>query len=469
MWKRLFAAVAGLGLTAGAGFPQSPPVSPADLLPAPPDAPQFARAEKPRALPTPESVMEAEGFRGSIFSTPLPLSPQTLVPAGGPLAAPIILPGGAGKHGQPTFNVIPAGDSFGSVASPNSQSYFPAGPATDSFVFGGPAMGPGRAWVWGSAELLLGNTTGVNVPPLVTTGPASAGLAAGAVGAPGTVVLSGGRKMLDNWRTGLRTEVGAWFGSAHDWGVSARFYSLFSTSDQFVGEADGTNVLNVPQLVSVGGTTVPVPVFVGFPGLAIGTVTTTVQTTFTGGDLNLRRLLVSDPAVRFELFAGYRQLHLGDELGREFRAGGGLGAVLLLVGDDSVRTRNNFYGGQVGGLGSLAFGRWSLQAQSSVALGVNASDLDFDHTRLATIGTVAVPLVQTESGDRVNYFSVVAEGGVRLGFRVTEHAKLTVGYTGIYWSNVRRAQEQFDLSATPTGGTTHLYTNLLSLGAEVRY
>ena len=63
---------------------------------------------------------------------------------------------------------------------------------------------PDRAWIWGSAELLLGNTSGVNVPPLVTTGPASAGLLAGAVGAPGTTVLFGGRKMLDNWRTGMR-------------------------------------------------------------------------------------------------------------------------------------------------------------------------------------------------------------------------------------------------------------------------
>jgi len=52
---------------------------------------------------------------------------------------------------------------------------------------------------------------------------------------------------------------------------------------------------------------------------------------------------------------------------------------------------------------------------------------------------------------------------------VGDHAKLTFGYTALYWSNVRRAQEQFNLSATPTGGTTHLFTSMLSLGAEVRY
>jgi outer membrane protease len=215
--------------------------------------------------------------------------------------------------------------------------------------------------------------------------------------------------------------------------------------------------------------TTQVPVFVGFPGVTVGSVATTAQTSFAGGDISLRRVLLSNEDFRLELFAGYRQMHLGDELGSTFRASGGLGTVLQLTGDDSVRTRNNFYGGQVGGLGSFAFGRWSIQGLSSVALGMNASDLDFSHTRLATIGTTTVPLVEMTKGGQVNYFSVVSEGGLRLGYRITEHAKLTVGYTGIYWTNVRRAQEQYNLSSTLTGGTTHFYTNLLTLGAEVRY
>ena len=77
--------------------------------------------------------------------------------------------------------------------------------------------------------------------------------------------------------------------------------------------------------------------------------------------------------------------------------------------------------------------------------------------------------MQSTTGGRDNLFSVAAEAGVRLGFRITDHAKLTVGYTGIYWSNVRRAPEQFNLSNSPTGGVTHIYTNMMSLGGEVRY
>ena len=104
---------------------------------------------------------------------------------------------------------------------------------------------------------------------------------------------------------------------------------------------------------------------------------------------------------------------------------------------------------------------------SAVALGVNASDLD--QSRSASRRTGRQRRRRSTTGGRENLFSVAAEGGVRLGFRVTDHAKLTAGYTGIYWSKVRRAQEQFDLSDTLTGGTTHLYTNMISLGGEVKY
>jgi hypothetical protein len=429
---RLIAAVAALGVFAAGAPAQSPP---GPLAPAgpPPELSRSADSDRPKP---------ADPFAGAIFAPALP-----------PLSRPTPVPGG-----------------------PPSQLIAPSDPlapeATDAFVWGPPPAsyaGPDRAWIWGSAEVLVGNTSGVNVPPVVTTGPAANGLLAGAVGAPGTTALFGGRKMLDDWRAGARTEVGAWLGRNHAWGVSGRLYSLFSTSEQLVGEGNGTNVVTLPQLVTVGDTAVQMPVFVGFPGISVGTVAATAQTTFTGGDLNLRRLLVSNHDFRFELFAGYRQMHLGDELGAAFRASGGLGAVILLAGDDTVRTRNNFYGGHVGSLGSLAIGRFTVQGQSAFAVGVNASDLDFGRTRTATVGTAVVPLVQTTDGGRLNFFSVAAEGGVRLGFRVTQHAKLTVGYTGIYWSQVRRAQEQFQFSDTPTGGTTHFYSNMFSAGGEVRY
>jgi hypothetical protein len=239
-------------------------------------------------------------------------------------------------------------------------------------------------------------TRGVAVPPIVTTGPVAAGPGvAGVLGQPGTVPLFGGRRMLNDWRAGLRAEAGVWFGDEQSWGAAARFYSLFSTSEQLVGGGNGTNVVNVPQFLTPGGAVVQVPVYVGFPGLTRGTVSTTAQTTFTGGDLSLRHALFTREHWRFEVVAGYRQLHLGDELGDQFTSSlTPLGLPATLIGEDSVRTRNNFYGGQLGTISTFSWDFWSLENTWAVALGNTASDVDFSRALLVSAGGLApVPLV----------------------------------------------------------------------------
>ena len=127
--------------------------------------------------------------------------------------------------------------------------------------------------------------------------------------------------MLDDWRAGLRAEVGLWLDPGREWSTSARFYSLFSTSEQFVGIGDGTNILYLVRPTppaSVGNLAGRQPSYVGFPGVVTGSVATTAQTTFTGGDLNLRHVLFAGDRCRFQALAGYRQMHLGDELGIAF-------------------------------------------------------------------------------------------------------------------------------------------------------
>jgi hypothetical protein len=404
--------------------------------------------------------LDGDAFRGPIFSTPLP--GRGVVPAGAQLAAPVITPGV--KHGHLVYDVTPAGraDVFDPVVTRHPED-FVCGPACDSMPWK----------VWGSAELLLGTTRGVNVPPVVTTGPALLGPGfAGAPGQPGTVALFGGRRMLDDWRAGFRGELGVWFDDARVWGAAARYYSLYSTSEQLVGGGNGTNVVNVPQVAQVAGLSVPFPIYVGFPGLTTGSVSTTAQTYFAGGDLSVRRMLRQGAAWRLDSLAGYRQLHLGDELGVGFAASGSpvLPAIApALLGSDSLRTRNNFYGAQLGGIGSVSGKRWAVEGLTAVALGVNASDLNFDRSRSASAMGLVVPLAQTSLAERTAYFGTVWEGGVRVAYRVTDHARLTVGYTALYWWNLRRAPEQYTLGPNLSGDTTHFHAHMFSFGAEFRY
>lgn len=429
-FKTLLVACAVLGATTGGGRAQSPP--------------------------------EDDRFRGPLFAPPRD-DPRFL-----PAAAAGPLPGEeAVRRADFTQPQVPA----------QAADVFDAGDATQNreFVFGPeacPCPDPKATRVWFGAEVLLGTTRSVNVVPVVTTGPAALGVPnAAAIGQPGTAPLFGGRRMLGDWRGGLRAEGGLWLDRGHDAGAVARFYSLYSTSDQFAGAGNGLNVVNVPQFVSLGGAVVQVPAYVGFPGLTTGTVSATTQTTFAGGDLNLRFRTRQNQTWRVDALVGYRQLYLRDELGYDFAATGAAPpAAALVTGGQSVRTRNEFYGGNVGLLATAGGKRWLVEGLAAVALGVNTSALDFDRNVVASAtGLPATTLVSASTRDPMTYFGTVAEGGVRVGYRVTEYARLTVGYTALYWDNVRRAQDQVTLSPALTGATTGFLAHMLSCGAELRY
>jgi len=431
--KKLLAAVAVLALTANS-----------------------ASAQKPSARSLNSMSLEAEGFRGAVFT--VPALDRGAVPANG-------------QQALPDDNAIQRADLVEATGPPNTSDPT-AALQPEEFVFGGnPCVLPWK--FWGGAEVLLGVSRPVPVVPVVTTGPATAGLLnAGAIGQPGTVPIFGGKRMLGDWRGGLRAEGGMWFDAAQNTGVTGRFYSLYSTSDQLVGAGNGTNVVNVPQFVSLGGTIIQIPAFVGFPGLTTGTVSTTAQTMFAGGDVNLRRILRQTRRWNFDALVGYRQLYLHDELGADFNVVGALPPPLFAIasGGSNIRTQNQFFGPNFGLVASTAGKRWSLEALGAVALGVNVSDLDFKRNLLLRATAVpATPLVLANVHDPMTYFGTVAEGGFKVGFRVREHAKLTFGYTGLYWGNVRRAQEQLTLAPALTGNTTYYFAHMLSCGAELRY
>ncbi len=357
------------------------------------------------------------------------------------------------------------------------------------------ACGPGFT-TWLSAEWIIGRTRGTAVSPIVTTGPAGAGVLAGAVGQPATLPLFGGRRGLNDWRSGLRVEAGMWFDDDHRTGVSARLYSLFSDSERFSARPTGAAVVNVPHFVPVGGAAVQIPVFVGFPGLTTGSVQTGARTTFTGGDLNLRRLLDRGERYRVEVLAGYRQMYLGDELSASFTVVPvGVAALVLgrQSGADSVRSRNDFFGPQLGLVASTGWNRVSLEGHTALAMGVTASELTFVRTRtgganptavatgltalgvplpLATTlaaGTNQFPLGGANTRSEVTYFGLVGEGGLRLNWRATDHLRLTAGYSVLYWNNVRRAQEAFASSPQLRSRAADFSTHLFSAGLDVRY
>ncbi len=353
---------------------------------------------------------------------------------------------------------------------------------------------------WLTAEWLIGRARGTSLVPIVTTGPAAGGALAGAIGQPTTVPLFGGRRVLNDWRSGLRVEAGIWFDADRTSGASGRVYSLFSTSDRLSLRPDGTAVVNVPQFAQAGEAVVQFPAFVGFPGLTTGSVDALARSTFLGGDLNLRRLIGRGEGYRVELLAGYRHLYLRDELSLGFQATPiGVNPALAprLSGSDYLSTRNNFGGPQLGLYASTGGKRFLLEAHAATALGVTVSDIDYIRARSVGVGVPGSPLTlaaalvalgvplataaqvaavanqapfgQATVNDTRTYFGVVGEGGVRAKWFVTDNVRLTAGYSFVYWNNVRRGPGEFTNTGALNPRATDFTTHLFSAGLEVRY
>jgi hypothetical protein len=85
-----------------------------------------------------------------------------------------------------------------------------------------------------------------------------------------------------------------------------------------------------------------------------------------------------------------------------------------------------------------------------VALGVTVARADLDGSTV--VGPAGVPVgllvgpANTVHGQST-YFAAVPEASLGFGYQACESLRLTAGYTFLYWSRVRRAADQIDLTA----------------------
>ena len=413
----------------------------------------------------------AAGHRpAAVLATPLPPGPgAVVVPDGGPLAAPVLTPLGVTKHGRQLFDVIPAGwGDGGSIRTSHPERHLAGKEHAPDLC---PPAACGEQLCWVDLEFLFWATRSVSPPPLLTSGPASAAPGvAGALGQPTTDVLFARGGQLDQFRPGFRLEAGLYRDETAREALFTRLFFLGSASEGRSAASFGPAVLALPQGLPGGGT---FPLYVGYPGLTAGVADASIQTDFLGADVNLQRRLCDSGTCRLDALGGFRYLHLGDTLDRRFSLTTAPDALIPGVrasGEESVRTRNNFYGGQVGLGASGRVGAFTAQARVLVALGVTASDLDASYTRTAVGGPFLAPVGgAVGGGNHSNVFAVVPEAGLKLGWQPRDHLRFTVGYDWVYWSRVRRAPEAYTLGPVPGGGGTDIWAQGFSAGLELRY
>jgi len=324
--------------------------------------------------------------------------------------------------------------------------------------------------MWVSAEYLLWWTRGMSVPPLVTGGPAGSPRdRAGVLGDPNTRVLFGDSSLNDGIRSGFRVRFGGWLDNCQTCGLEGSYFFLGDANDSYSADCTDSTVLarpfiNVrPRTGAVDGTAFQDSELVCYPGVVDGSIAVNSGTSFQGFDVNARRNISCDCCNRIDALVGFRYLQLDDSLeifeDLTTEAGDPL-ANTLPVGTrfqvyDSFRTRNEFYGGQVGLAGEhRRGGGFYVGWRVLVGLGTTHKEATIDGSTTITPpggasttyagGLLALP---TNIGRYTkNDFAVVPEVGLNLGYQFSQNVRVFLGYSFLYWSNVTRAGDIVDLT-----------------------
>jgi hypothetical protein len=305
--------------------------------------------------------------------------------------------------------------------------------------------------------------------PVVTTGPASLGSSAGALGAPGTVNLNG---PLDTGAAGgIRLFAGGWFTNSHCFGIDGSLFLLGRQDACFCvrdGSGLGNFVINEPV------TGVPFSTLVSAPGIDTGSVVVNASTRFGGGDINLLYNLYRSNNWTFNLLGGYRYLELTESLNITANSTvfttntftDNMGNVLVTAPPGSVitvfdqfNTRNQFNGGQLGGQFQYLWKQLFVGGTLKLAIGATHEEVTISGgTNVFPTNGTAVPLqggnFATLQVGRywVDRFAVSPEGRLDLGYYITPCIRAQLGYTFLYLSNVARPGKQID---NTFDGVTH--------------
>ncbi len=369
----------------------------------------------------------------------------------------------------PKHFVVPTSMQGDPVASPSPAT--PAAPVASAttaapYLISAPAYNSYR--IWGSAEYLGWWFKGMNVPPLVTTGNATG---FGVLGDPATRIVNGNDKVNTNMASGMRLRFGAWLDECQTCGLDGGLFAFGQLNNRYSATSTGDPSLFRPFNDTNPNSPGPNSELValrlpnstgGFDPILTGTVLVQNSTDFAGWDANFRHRLCADPCGNWYVdgLLGYRYLRLRDVTTiqesllstdpLEFAAP--LNTRINVI--DRFETINTFNGAQVGLVAERRWGRWIANMRGTVALGVTHERINISGSTqvIAPDGATAVStgglLAQTSNigSYSANFFSVVPEINLNLGYQVTDHIRVFGGYSFLYWSNVARSAEQINLN-----------------------
>ena len=270
---------------------------------------------------------------------------------------------------------------------------------TGGGIFGGRGC---RLRMWADAEYLLWWSQDRFVPALATTSPVGTPQAvAGRLGQPTTSILYGNDMIGGDAQSGYRGSVGFWLDQGQTIGLGARFFYVGDENNGFMASSTGNPILARPFFNADPAVLAEDALLVAFPGISTGTINIDVTNVAMGGDLYLRKLLLSGYCNRLDLIGGYQRTDLDDEVlvGHSLVSQDPAGPIpvgTLIDSQDRFKTENQFDGGFIGLMTVAEDGRLTWRLLTKVAFGNMKQSYTVSGSTVTTVP--ALPALSTNNG-----------------------------------------------------------------------
>jgi hypothetical protein len=308
--------------------------------------------------------------------------------------------------------------------------------------------------------------------PLLTLGNIAAatavGLVPGAIGSPGTQVISPSSISLGDI-PGARLNVGGWLTSDCHIGVEASGFVLVQQTRSLgiTSGPDPNTVLAVPALLLPANIEGVIPTAVSAPGANTLSADITARSQLYGAESNFLFHIYGTNWFSIGGLAGGRYMDLTEDLRFETDLVGnpvtgippnGLVGVpgFSIDAVDRWYTRNQFIGPQVGTRAEIRFWRLFLNVEGKVAVGNVHETVNL--TGATTFTGIAGGAIETGghfnlvtniSHDTRDQLAVLPEVQGQLGFQFSRYLRAFAGYDFLYLNNVARPGNQINSFVNP--------------------
>jgi hypothetical protein len=247
---------------------------------------------------------------------------------------------------------------------------------------------------------------------------------------------------------------GSWFNDEHTlgYGFSILLLEQRSTSQLIRSDASGNPALVRPFTDALTGDSANF--FAANPGILQGRVAVETGARYSSGEYYGLKNILYDQCHSLNVHAGLRYMDLDEylQIFQNTSAANGTTQTFPINGTqtsngpinivDRFRTRNQFYGLQLGIRGDYTHGVFSVGLSQKIAVGNNHQTLDIaGQTSAAGLAPVRggfLALAPNIGYTRANRFAVLSESSIEGGLQVTQGSKLFAAFDFIYINEVIR-------------------------------